>query len=200
MATNDLKHVGKTIDTDRKVVVVFREVPGEEDFCLVVDTASLSEVVHDDVVSAVESQAGQDSANFYEYASRILLSNGNQMLSSLHSGGQLVKQPTKNILMTPNSESSIVLDELNKLIAEQTNNAPVVAAPQDGTKTTSAGVGGQDDVDHVINDDELAKNMMAQAIQFEAEAKALREQAYDLDSSLKPRRGRPSKAKSEADA
>lgn len=198
MATNDLKHVGKTIDTDRKVIVVFREVPGEEDYCLVVDTASLSEIVHDDVVSAVESQSGQESLNFYEYASRILLSNGNQMLSSLHSGGQLVKQPTKNILMTPNSETSIALDELNKLIGEQTNNAPVVAGPVDETKTTSAGVGGQDDLDHVIDDSELAKNMMTQAVQFEAEAKALRDQAYELDSSLKPRRGRPSKAKAEA--
>jgi len=199
MATNDLKHIGKTIDTDRKVVVVFREVPGEEDFCLVVDTASLSELVHDDVVSAVESQAGQEAANFYEYASRILLTNGNQMLSSLHAGGQLIKQPTKNILMTPNSDTSIVLDELNKLIAEQTNNAPVVAAPIDNeAKTTSAGVGGQDDIDHAIDNGELAKNMITQATTFEAEAKALREQAYDLDSSLKPKRGRPSKAKADA--
>ena len=195
MATNDLKHVGKTIDTDRRVIVVFREVPGEEDKCLVVDTMSLDGLIHDDIVSTVESQPGQQSANFYEAASRTLLTDGRNMLTTMHSAGLLSKQSTSNIMMMQGS-ATIVLSELNALIAEQTNNAPVVASP-DGTKTTSAGVGGADDIDNVINDTQLAKNMMGQAIQYESEAKALRAQAIELDPSLKPKRGRPAKTEVE---
>ena len=49
--------------------------------------------------------------------------------------------------------------------------------------------------DGVIDDTAMASNMMAQAESFESEAKALREQAYELNPDLKPKRGRPPKAK-----
>ena len=49
----------------------------------------------------------------------------------------------------------------------------------------------------VIDDGDLAKNMLAQAEGFLAEAETLKAQAYDLDPSLKPKRGRPAKVTAE---
>ena len=44
--------------------------------------------------------------------------------------------------------------------------------------------------DGVIDDSALAKSMLSQAEQFVAEAARLQEQAYEMDPSLKPKRGR----------
>ena len=49
-----MKHVGKQISTSDKVVVIFREVPGEPDNCLVVKTRSLGEVEHDSLMQVLE--------------------------------------------------------------------------------------------------------------------------------------------------
>ena len=41
------------------------------------------------------------------------------MLASLHKQGKLVKIPTSEVEMIPNFQTTIRLDELNKMIAEQ---------------------------------------------------------------------------------
>ena len=49
--------------------------------------------------------------------------------------------------------------------------------------------------DAVASDSDIAQNLINQAKTYEEEATNLREQAYEMDPSLKPRRGRPAKAK-----
>lgn len=200
MAKN-LKHVGQIINTQRRVVVVFREVPDEPDKCLVVDTDALVDWMHDDVINAVESAGAQASANFYEYANRAVFTDGSNMLSSLHQRRLLQKQPTSNIMMVPNSNAKIRLDELNTLIAEQTGGAPVVKPEDDQLGMASKDVteaSATAATKDVIGDADLAKNMLAQAEQFEAEAKALREQAFEMAPDLKPKRGRKAKSVEQA--
>ena len=46
-----------------------------------------------------------------------------------------------------------------------------------------------------IDDTSMAQGLLNQAISFENEAKALREQAFEMSPELKPKRGRPSKTK-----
>ena len=41
------------------------------------------------------------------------------MLRWLHGNGRLIKAPTSDIEMTPNTQASILLSELNQIIAEQ---------------------------------------------------------------------------------
>ena len=203
MPTNHLKHIGQLVNTQKRCVVVFRELPDEPHNCLVVDTDALPDWMHDDVINAVESPGAQSQANFYEYAQRTLFSDGSNMLTSLHIGGRLMKTPTDNVVMVPNRETSINLSELNKIIREQTGDAPVVAKPDDQMEmakkeitetsptplaTTSA------DMNETIDDAQIAQNMLLQAEQFEQEAKTLREQAYEMAPDLKPKRGRPKKA------
>jgi L-lactate utilization protein LutC len=161
--------------------------------------------MHDDLITAVESNGAQASANFYEYAQRSVFTDGSNMLTTLHEQGRLNKHPTKNIAMTPNNSVSVNLAELNTMIATETGGAPVVVP--DDTEFGNAGMDAVPDInaiaqatpeaEAVIDDGDLAKNMLAQAEGFLAEAETLKAQAYDLDPSLKPKRGRPAKVTAE---
>lgn len=198
----NIKHVGQIINTQKRCIVVFREIPDEPESCLVVDTDAAPDWMHDDLITAVESNGAQSSPNFYEYAQRSVFTNGENMLTTLHDQGRLNKQPTKNIAMTPNNTVSINLAELNDIIREESDGAPVVTPDDTQLSNASKDVTDMDintiaqntpAADPVIDDGDLAKNMIAQAESFLAEAESLKAQAYELDPSLKPRRGRPSK-------
>lgn len=54
-----VKHVGK--HNSKKVVILWKEVPGAEDMCLVVYTETLPRDYHDDLMTALESAAGQSA-------------------------------------------------------------------------------------------------------------------------------------------
>lgn len=197
----NIKHVGQLKSSGRRCIVVFREVPDQIDHCLVVDTDALADWMHDDMINAVESPGAQESGNFYEYAQRTMFTDGSNMLQSLHAKGLLMKQPITNILMTPNNTVSIGLDELNKMISEQNSGAPSVAPPVDPADLTMAGKGANPVPNTVaqpqapIDDTAMAQGLLNQALSFENEAKALREQAFEMSPELKPKRGRPSKTK-----
>lgn len=207
MPTNNLKHVGQIINTQRKCVVVFREIPNDETNCLIIDTDALQDWLHDDIINAVQSSGAQASANFYEYAQRTVLTDGANMLQALHTRGLLRKQATSNIMMTPNRSAQIRLDELNNIIREQTGGKAAVTPPTDQmelagkqqAKAEPAPAAPAPAVtakaDGVIDDSALAKTMLSQAEQFMAEAARLQEQAYEMDPSLKPtKRGRKKEA------
>ena len=192
MATNNLKHVGQLINTQRRVVLMFREIPDDENHCLVVDTDALVDWMHDDVINAVESPGAQASIDFSEFAQRRVLTDGTNMLQQLHATGLLQKQKSSNVMMTPNRESQIRLDELNKIIREQTGKKAVEVA----TEPTAPSVVSESVNNDVIDDTMIATNMIAQAKQFEDEAALLRESAYAMSPELKPKRGRPAAKKS----
>ena len=194
------KHVGQIINTQRRCVVMFREVPGEPQNCLILDTDSLPDWMHDDVINAVNSPGAQASANFYEYAQRTMFADGSNMLQALHTRGLLRKQPTSNIKMTPNASVAIRLDELNGIIAEQSGGKPAVAPPKDPNAIGMAGKKVNTDAaapmaapTGVISDDQIAQQMLSQAAQFEAEAKRLREEASALAPSQPKAKARSKK-------
>jgi hypothetical protein len=159
--------------------------------------------MHDDVINAVESQGSQAAANFYEYAQRAVFTDGSNMLQAMHIRKLLQKVPTNIVKMTPNNTQSIMLDELNKLIREQNGDKPAIMPQKDPNaldmahKQTEAVQPAPQPApaqDSVVDNVELAKSMLSQASMFENEAKSLREQAYEMDPTLKPKRGRPAKA------
>jgi hypothetical protein len=192
----NIKHVGQIINTQKKCIVVFRELPDDPTHCLLVDTDAAPDWMHDDLMKAVEAPGAQSSANFYEYAERTVFTDGTNMLQTLHSSGRLIKYPTDKVAMTPNNSVSVNLKELNDIIREDTDGAPVVSP--DDTQIQPAArdisdipeIGAKADA---LADGDLAKSMIAQAESFLAEAESLKTQAYELDPSLKPRRGRPAK-------
>ena len=93
----NIKHVGQIINTQKKCIVVFRELPDDQTSCLLVDTDAAPDWMHDDLMKAVEAPGAQASANFYEYAQRTVFTDGTNMLQTLHSSGRLIKFPTEKL-------------------------------------------------------------------------------------------------------
>jgi len=111
-----LRHVGK--HGDRKVAVVFREVPGEPHMCLVVYPEILNQHIHDPLMQCIESDIGQSSENLADALNRTYTKDGTIILQKLHSEGMLKKVNTEQILMTPQPNTKIRLNELNKMLDE----------------------------------------------------------------------------------
>lgn len=111
-----LRHIGK--HGDRKVAVIFREVPGESHMCLVTYTQILNQHIHDAMMSCIESDIGQNSEHLADALNRSFSKDGKPLLQLLHVEGLLKKVNTQQIVMTPSPNVTIRLDELNKILDE----------------------------------------------------------------------------------
>jgi hypothetical protein len=111
-----LRHVGK--HGDRKVAVVFREIPGETHMCLVTYTELLNQNIHDPMIKCIESDIGQNSENLADALNRTHTKDGRIILQVLHSEAQLKKVNTEQVIMTPQPNVKIKLNELNKILDE----------------------------------------------------------------------------------
>ncbi len=111
-----LRHVGK--HGDRKVAVIFREVPNEEHMCLVTYTELLNNNIHDPMMSCIESDIGQNSDQLADALNRTHSKSGVPILQILHSEGMLKKIRCEDVQMTPQANTSIRLSELNKMLNE----------------------------------------------------------------------------------
>jgi len=115
----ELKHVGRVKATNKKCLIAYRTLPGEAHYCLIVPTENLPDLYHDALINLVESPAGQSSYEFAEAMDRTQFPDGSRMLPALHATGRLLKVATGAIEMTPTTGYSLLLSELNQVIAEQ---------------------------------------------------------------------------------
>lgn len=111
-----IKHVGK--HGDRKVAIVFREVPNEEHMALVIYPDTLPMTIHDRIMAVLESELGQQAESLGDALFRSLLADGRPILQTLHSEGMIKKVQTKQIVVTPNATSHVNLEEMNRIIRE----------------------------------------------------------------------------------
>lgn len=114
-----LKHVGRMKTSGKKVLVAYRTLPGDAYSALVVPTENLPDEMHNAIINLVESPAAQSSYEFAEALDRTQFPDGSRMLPNLHANGRLIKVSTTDVEMTPTIGASILLSELNQLIAEQ---------------------------------------------------------------------------------
>ena len=178
-----IKHVGRMAKNKRKVVVAYRVVPGEPENAIVVTTENLEAADHDVLMKTVESDAGQSANEFADVMARTRLSDGRNMLAAFHSTGKMAKVPTKDVEMTPNTQTVISLSDLNEMIAEQKGVTVADLAVSDGSKPNAeaAPVAEAPVADTgVLTDEDLAAQYRSQADALFKEAKALREQAEAL--------------------
>lgn len=217
-----LRHVGKV--GDRKVAVVFRQLPGEDHMCLVTYTETLNMHVHDPMMKCIESEVGQGAPNLADGLNRTYTKDGRIILQVLHSEGLLKKVQTSQVMMTPNSNTKIRLDELNKILNEMERGEEAVKRLADIDR--SRGIQDPGEVarrmrgdrntppivaapEGVIADTALASNLRQQAVRMSNEAKGLLAEADRLlkeasqlegpaVTEMQPvakKRGRPAKAK-----
>jgi len=208
----EIKHVGRLKKNNRKVVVAYRVIPGENPpaNALVIDTATLSDADHDTLIKTVESNSAQTAFEFAEVMARTQLSDGANMLARFHSTGKLQSMPMTEVEMTPNTATQIGLDELNKIIADQRGVTIADLAMKDpnelpaGTTMTEAGsvsempkttnkavvaeaqtANLQAPTNGVLTDADLAAKYRSDADRLYKEAKALRAQAEELVPTTK---------------
>ena len=185
-----LRHVGKI--GDRKVAIVFREVPNETHMALVVYTESLNRHIHDPLMKCIESDIGQNSENLADALNRTHTNDGKIILQVLHKESLLKKVQTNQVVMTPSPTTQIKLDELNKILDEMQQGEEAVkrlaemdeslgmqsskqVAQRMRNKEAAKTIPpvGVPDVPGVLGDSALANNLKQQAARMEAEAKGL---------------------------
>lgn len=193
-----LRHVGKI--GDRKVAIIFRQVPGEPHMALVTYTETLNRHIHDPMIKCIESDIGQNSKDLADALNRTHTADGKYMLQVLHQQKLIKKVQTEQVLVTPNPQTKIKLSDLNKILdemeagesavkrlAEIDNLAPTDIAKQFKGTAPSAPEG-------VLADNAIARSLRDQAAKMEFEAKGLlaesqrlQKEASDLDG-VKPKK------------
>jgi hypothetical protein len=131
-----MKHVGKMKNNAARIVVAYRTLPGDPHSCLVVGTSGLGDSYHDTLMSVVESDSGQQSNELADILSVRRFPDGSNMLGYLHANGHLIKVKTSLVSMTPDSKTSLGLDEMNRLIAESKGVSIEDLAVNDGSQQT----------------------------------------------------------------
>jgi len=131
------KHVGRNKHGSR-LVVVFREIPGAEDHCLVVLSDSLMDMYHDQLIREVNSKEAQATVDLFEVLTRRTFGDGSQMLNSLHEKGLLKKYPVSEIEMQPMPNRIVPLSMVNDQIAGKSPTDPADVTPVvEGAKTAA---------------------------------------------------------------
>lgn len=186
----NLKHVGRMIGNQRKVIIAYRVLPGDPDHCLVVQTENLDAEMHDSIIKLVESNAGQTAYEFAEAMTRSRMADGRIMLAALHTTGKLTRMPTTGIEMVPNQQTSILLSELNKSIAESKGVTVNDLALNDGDGNTKpqqelTQTPVVEETSQALDDEAIAKNLRSQADAMFKEAQRLRKEADELSPSKK---------------
>jgi hypothetical protein len=149
------------------------------------------------------------------------MDNGQNVLEVLHRQGYIRKVPANQMILQPNAQTTIRVDELNKLLREMDSGAEAHERlaemdAQAGIKDPAKSLKNlnkpdpvpqaapvQAAADGVLSDEDIAKGQLSQAEALKAdaqrllnEAQTLESEAYNIAPSLKPK----AKAKRKAPA
>jgi len=217
-----MKHVGKI--GEKPCVVLFREVPGEPDYALVVQTNNLPDAQHDALMSIVQSAEAQEANEVAEILDRRQFNDGSNMLQQLHYDKRIEKVAVNLVSLTPTPADSIALEDVNAELRKIKNDSnpplktdpvqpmdnvlnetvsnPVVAESDPTLAQTNTVLEASVDA---TNESSVALNLLQQAALLEEDARALvsdaeakKAEAYRLNPDLEPRKGpgRPKKSNS----
>jgi len=194
----ELKHIGKMTNNDVKVIVAYRTLPGDPSSALVIGTNNLGDAYHDALMNLLQDVSGQQANEFADIMAVRQFPDGSNMLEWCHTRGQLKKVPTKLVMMTPTNQAQILLEDLNKLIAEQkgitvdelaindgSQKKKPVAKKDDTTRTTSSSVNEDGSTSapaqEIVSESLTPTQMRARADKLFKDAQALRKQADAID-------------------
>ena len=186
-----MKHVGKMKNNGARIVIAYRTIPGDPLSALVVGTNQLQDSYHDSLMSLVESDTGQQADELADVMAVRRFPDGSNMLQFVHANGMLQKVPTAGVIITPDNKTSIPLDELNNVIAEQKGVTLEQLAIKDGSNSTiptiSEKASAKSTADEVVIETSKAEvdlsptEMRSRADALYKEAAKLRKTADELD-------------------
>ena len=191
MAVQFLKHEGK--HGDRKVCILFRQVPGEDHMCLIIYPETIPAHWQDTIQKVLESDIGQQAEELADALHRSLLPDGRAILETLHQDRMIKKVRTADIIVTPRTDAKIRLDELNKMLNEmklgdaairkmaENDASRGMVEPQVKRRAEAEFKAGQQakatalraPQDGALSDRDIAADMVFQAKKMELEAKSM---------------------------
>jgi hypothetical protein len=158
-----IKFVGK--HGDRKVCVLFRQVPGEDHMALIIYPETIQAHWQDAIQKVLESDIAQQGEEFADALHRSYLPDGRPILETLHQERMIKKVRTADIIMTPNNASSIRLDELNKMLNEMKQGSEAIKK---------------------MAENDASRGMVAPEVKRAAEAKFKADQAAKVNQGVPP--------------
>jgi len=177
-----MKHIGKMKNNSARVVVAYRTIPGDSSSALVVGTQGLPDAYHDSLMQLVQEDAGQTANELADVLAVRKFPDGTNMLEFLHTRGHLKKVPTSLVLMTPNTQQTIQLDELNKMIAEQKGVSVDDLAINDGSEPAPKKTEEIVVEETSVSDEDLTPaQLRSKADALFKQAQVLRKRADELD-------------------
>lgn len=189
------KHAGQLANTGVRVAVVFRKLPNDDSFSLIVETERLPDSYHDYIIQLLNSKEALETNEFYEVLNRRTFPDGTNCLTALHQKGFLRKEPVSNVTMYPLPGQAVPLALINATIdgkvAEYKANASAPKPPEDTRTPEQKKAAAEELAARMMDPDAIPKGLIAQAEALETAAEAKREEAYMLAPHLKPGRGRP---------
>ena len=188
-----IRHIGK--NGERNVAILYRQVPGEEHMCLVIQPDILPAHWHDSIMKVLESDVGQQANELADALHRNLLPAGRNILETLHIERMIKKIRTADVIVTPRAGAKIRLDELNTMLNEMKKgedavrkmamndasrglvDAPTKRAAEAEFKKSQADKFSQAtmqaDPNSALSDRDIAANMLGQAQVMETEARGM---------------------------
>ena len=168
-----------------KVIIAYRTIPGDPFSALVVGTGNLGDTYHDAIMSLLQDDSTQQANELADILAVRRFPDGSNMLEWLHTRGHLKKVPTTGVIVTPTPQSSVPLDELNNLIAEQKGVALEDLAINDGSgkpaKRAAKKESTEDSTELQGTEDLNPAQLRSKADALFKQAQQLRKQADELD-------------------
>lgn len=202
-----IKHVAK--HNDKKSVILFREVPGEDHMCLLCYSDLLPRMMHDEIMKVLESPSGQAAENLADALFRNVMADGRNTLETLHKENFIKKVPTNQVIVTPGGKSNVRLDELNGILNEMKQGEAAIKKmaeldankgltgkrrtpePREVGQPVNTRAKPAEVVNEVLSDADLAQQRLAQAEkmrqsaqQLLAEAERLAAEATELNPTI----------------
>lgn len=179
-----MKHVGKMKNNGAKIVIAYRTIPGDHTSALVIGTQGLMDSYHDSLMSLIDSDAGQQADELADIMAVRRFPDGTNMLQYVHANGHLKKVPANSVFVTPDNKTSIPLDELNILIAQQKGISLEELSVKDGSNATVPTIAKTEAVtDHtaeVIVEETSSKGIDLSPAEMRSRADALYKEAARL--------------------
>jgi hypothetical protein len=178
-----MKHVGKMKNNGAKIAIAYRTLPGDALSALVVGTSNLGDTYHDALMSLLQDDSAQQANELADILAVRRFPDGSNMLEWLHTRGHLKKVPTSGVLVTPNNQNSVPLDELNQLIADQKGVTIDELAVTDGEKPNPKTKAPKKETVETVEstDDMTPAQMRSKADALFKQAQVLRKQADTID-------------------
>lgn len=191
------KHVGMLNNTGKNVVVVYMRLPGDPNHALVIDTDALPDNYNDALRRLVESVEGQQAVDFGEVLGRRMSPDGSNLtlLQKFHQAQRLQKIPVNLVTMTPRKGLRWPLTDVIKAMdaaksEQQTDfddldpeTRAALAADLKKFNVHASNITGENSA----NRKDEAVSLIRQAELLESDAQSIRQRAYKMDPSLKPR-------------